>query len=90
MAKKVKIKFADIASGGFVEKEVSADKPIPMGATVVGEVETKPISLEKKEEPKPWTPEDEFNKLYGWIGKGNIDDTLKAILKELVTIRMRG
>ena len=36
------------------------------------------------------TAEEEYKRLYGWIGKGNIDDTLKGILKELVTIRMGG
>lgn len=57
--------------------------------TVPAEPEIVELNL-VKEEPKPWTPDDEYSKLYGWIGKGNIDDTLKAILKELVTIRMRG
>lgn len=34
------------------------------------------------------TPSDEYNRLYGWIHKGDVDTTLKAILKELVRIRL--
>jgi len=34
--------------------------------------------------------DDEYNRLYGWISKGDIDATLKCILKELVRIRMGG
>jgi hypothetical protein len=34
--------------------------------------------------------DDEYKRLYGWISKGNVDDTLKGILKELVAIRMGG
>lgn len=34
--------------------------------------------------------EDEYDRLYGWIHKGDVDTTLKAILKELVRIRMGG
>lgn len=33
---------------------------------------------------------DEYERLYGWIHKGDVDATLKAILKELVRIRMGG
>lgn len=36
------------------------------------------------------TAEDEYERLYGWIHKGDVDATLKAILKELVRIRMGG
>ena len=36
------------------------------------------------------TAEDEYNRLYGWIHKGDVDATLKAILKELVRIRLGG
>lgn len=32
----------------------------------------------------------EYERLYGWIHKGDVDTTLKAILKELVRIRMGG
>ena len=32
----------------------------------------------------------EYDRLYGWIHKGDVDSTLKAILKELVRIRMGG
>lgn len=34
--------------------------------------------------------EDEYERLYGWIHKGDVDTTLKAILKELVRIRLGG
>lgn len=34
--------------------------------------------------------DDEYERLYGWIHKGDVDTTLKAILKELVRIRMGG
>jgi len=34
--------------------------------------------------------ETEYERLYGWIHKGDVDATLKAILKELVRIRMGG
>lgn len=34
--------------------------------------------------------EDEYERLYGWIHKGDVDATLKAILNELVRIRMGG
>ena len=34
--------------------------------------------------------EDEYERLYGWIHKGDVDATLKAILKELVRIRLGG
>ena len=36
------------------------------------------------------TAETEYERLYGWIHKGDVDATLKAILKELVRIRMGG
>lgn len=36
------------------------------------------------------TAEDEYDRLYGWIHKGDVDSTLKAILKELVRIRLGG
>jgi hypothetical protein len=36
------------------------------------------------------TVETEYERLYGWIHKGDVDATLKAILKELVRIRMGG
>lgn len=35
-------------------------------------------------------PDAEYKRLYGWISKGDIDATLKCILKELVMIRMGG
>jgi len=34
--------------------------------------------------------DDEYERLYGWIHKGDVDATLKAILKELVRIRLGG
>ena len=34
--------------------------------------------------------DDEYERLYGWIHKGDVDTTLKAILKELVRIRLGG
>lgn len=36
------------------------------------------------------TAEAEYQRLYSWISKGDIDATLKCILKELVMIRMGG
>lgn len=46
-------------------------------------------------EPSQWRDpiikaDDEYERLYGWIHKGDVDTTLKAILKELVRIRMGG
>ena len=35
-------------------------------------------------------PDAEYERLYSWIHKGDVDSTLKAILKELVRIRMGG
>ena len=55
-------------------------------------VDAKPAEIRPLYEEKQVkiTAEEEYKRLYGWIGKGNIDDTLKGILKELVTIRMGG
>lgn len=55
-------------------------------------VDAKPAEIRPLYEEKQvkLTAEEEYKRLYGWIGKGNIDDTLKGILKELVTIRMGG
>lgn len=36
------------------------------------------------------TAEAEYERLYGWIHKGDVDATLKAILKEIVRIRLGG
>lgn len=61
--------------------EVPTDKPLYETART--EVNNNPVILYTD-------PDAEYNRLYGWIGKGNIDDTLKAILKELVRIRLGG
>jgi len=55
-------------------------------------IDAKPAEIRPLYEEKQvkLTAEEEYKRLYGWIGKGNIDDTLKGILKELVTIRMGG
>ena len=55
-------------------------------------IDVKPAEIRPLYEEKQvkLTAEEEYKRLYGWIGKGNIDDTLKGILKELVTIRMGG
>jgi len=55
-------------------------------------IDSKPAEIRPLYEEKQvnLTAEEEYKRLYGWIGKGNIDDTLKGILKELVTIRMGG
>jgi len=55
-------------------------------------IDAKPAEIRPLYEEKQvkLTAEEEYKRLYGWISKGNIDDTLKGILKELVTIRMGG
>ena len=55
-------------------------------------IDAKPAEIRPLYEEKQVkiTAEEEYRRLYGWISKGNIDDTLKGILKELVTIRMGG
>lgn len=55
-------------------------------------IDAKPAEIRPLYEEKQvkLTADEEYKRLYGWIGKGNIDDTLKGILKELVTIRMGG
>jgi len=55
-------------------------------------IDAKPAKIRPLYEEKQvkLTAEEEYKRLYGWIGKGNIDDTLKGILKELVTIRLGG
>ena len=55
-------------------------------------IDAKPAEIRPLYEEKQVkiTAEEEYKRLYGWISKGNIDDTLKGILKELVTIRMGG
>lgn len=79
MAKNVKKKVivADSDAVKEAEKEFVAAEPAPI----------RPLYESK---PAVRTPEEEYKRLYSWIGKGNIDDTLKSILKELVTIRMGG
>ena len=78
MAKKTKTIVADPELVAEHEKEwVDANKI----AEIRPLYDTKQVKL---------TAEEEYKRLYGWIGKGNIDDTLKGILKELVTIRMGG
>ena len=49
------------------------------------------ITAEALQGMEPLIPyEDEYERLYGWIHKGDVDATLKAILKELVRIRVGG
>lgn len=48
--------------------------------------ESEPVKVE----PVKPTAEEEYTRLYSWISKGDIDATLKCILKELVMIRMGG
>ena len=50
-----------------------------------GPVTTSAVDGVSKAKP---SVDEEYKRLYGWIGKGNVDDTLKGMLKELVTIRM--
>jgi len=55
-------------------------------------VDAKPAEIRPLYEEKQavLTPEEEYQRLYSWISKGDIDATLKCILKELVMIRMGG
>lgn len=55
----------------------------PLYETAKTEVNNNPVIL--------YTDSDaEYERLYGWIHKGDVDATLKSILKELVRIRMGG
>ena len=55
-------------------------------------IDAKPAEIRPLYEEKQvkLTPEEEYQRLYSWISKGDIDATLKCILKELVMIRMGG
>ena len=64
-------------------KEVDTSTAKPLYETARTEVNNNPVIL--------YTDSDaEYERLYGWIQKGDVDATLKAILKELVRIRMGG
>lgn len=64
-------------------KEVDTSTAKPLYETARTEVNNNPVIL--------YTDSDaEYERLYGWIHKGDVDATLKAILKELVRIRMGG
>jgi hypothetical protein len=79
MSKNVKKKVivADSEAVKEAEKEFVAAEPAPI----------RPLYEQK---PAVLTPEEEYQRLYSWISKGDIDATLKCILKELVMIRMGG
>ena len=71
----------------FVKKKDAPDKE-----TLDVQVPVHPLAepVAKLDVPFEAKVAEEYQVKYGWIGKGNIDDTLKAILKELVRIRMGG
>ena len=76
---------------------MSKKKAIVADPKLVEEHEQEWIAAAKPAEIRPLyeekqvrlTAEEEYKRLYGWISKGNVDDTLKGILKELVAIRMQ-
>lgn len=75
-----------------VSVETSTAKPMfKVSAETIAEA----IQGLEPTEPSQWRDpiikaDDEYERLYGWIHKGDVDTTLKAILKELVRIRMGG
>jgi len=64
-------------------KAVDTSTAKPLYETARVEVNNNPVILYTD-------PDDEYERLYGWIHKGDVDATLKAILKELVRIRLGG
>jgi len=64
-------------------KAVDTSTAKPLYETARVEVNNNPVILYTD-------PDAEYERLYGWIHKGDVDATLKAILKELVRIRMGG
>ena len=67
------------------KKKASVDTSTakPLYETAKVEVNNNPVILYTD-------PDAEYERLYGWIHKGDVDATLKAILKELVRIRLGG
>lgn len=74
-------------------------KAIVADPKLVAEHEKEWLEATKPEEIRPLyetakvevnNPDAEYERLYGWIHKGDVDATLKAILKELVRIRLGG
>lgn len=85
MAKKKAI-VADPKLVAEHEKEWIDAKPAeirPLYETARAEANNNPVILYTD-------PDAEYERLYSWIHKGDVDSTLKAILKELVRIRMGG